>query len=54
MNFQYKIIKDLSDDKTCKYFQKFQEDFNINAGHIWKYIQLANSFMETGRAVESM
>lgn len=51
MNFWYKIIKDLSDDKTCKSFQKLQEDFNINADQIWKYMQLVNSFIETGRAL---
>lgn len=54
MNFWDKIIKDLSDDKTCKSFQKLQEDFNINADQIWKYMQLLNSFIETGRAVVSV
>lgn len=47
------MIKDLSGDKTCKSFQKLQEDFNINADQIWKYIQLENSFLETGRTEES-
>lgn len=51
MYFWYKIIKDLSDDKTCKSFQKLQEDFNINTDQIWKYMQLVNSFIETGRAL---
>lgn len=54
MNFQYKIIRDLSDDKTCKSFQKLQEGFNINADQTWKCRKLVNSFMERGRTVESV